>query len=60
MCSDGLTNMVDDVQLAGLMAVEEDLEVKADRLIDTGIANGGKDNLSVVLIDPGLDEEELW
>ena len=26
MCSDGLTNMVDDVQLAGLMAVEEDLD----------------------------------
>ena len=60
MCSDGLTNMVDDEQLTALMAFDEDLETKADHLIDEGIANGGKDNLSVVLIDPGLDEEELW
>ncbi len=60
MCSDGLTNMVDDDQLTALMACEESLERKVDHLIDEGIANGGKDNLSVVLIDPGLDEDELW
>lgn len=49
-CSDGLTDMVGDVQIAKILAVDEPLESRAKRLIDTANANGGRDNISVLLV----------
>lgn len=49
MCSDGLSDMVDDPGIAELLAAEGSLEAKAKQLIDKANANGGRDNISVLL-----------
>lgn len=50
MCSDGLTDMVNDEELADLLCAPGSLEEKAGRLIDTANAHGGRDNVSVLLV----------
>jgi PPM family protein phosphatase len=49
MCSDGLSDMVDDSGLARILQTEGSLEEKAIQLINEANANGGRDNISVVL-----------
>jgi protein phosphatase len=44
MCSDGLTNMIEDEQ--------RDIAEQAEALIKTANQNGGKDNITVVLVEP--------
>lgn len=51
MCSDGLTNMLSDDEIYEILMSEGTLEDKPQRLIDAANANGGKDNIAVVLID---------
>ena len=51
MCTDGLTNMVEDIVIKEvLLTVELSLEEKAKKLIELANENGGKDNISVILI----------
>ena len=52
MCSDGLTNMVDDANIARIVSGEGELKEKAERLVDSANKNGGSDNITVVLIEP--------
>jgi serine/threonine protein phosphatase PrpC len=49
MCSDGLSDMVDDDNIAQLLATDVPLEQKVVQLIDAANANGGRDNISVLL-----------
>lgn len=49
MCSDGLSDMVDDAGIAGILAGPASLEQKAKQLIDAANAGGGRDNISVLL-----------
>jgi protein phosphatase len=49
LCSDGLHDMVRDDQIAGLLASGETSATLSQRLIDTALAAGGKDNVTVVL-----------
>lgn len=59
LCSDGLSNMVEDRQIEQILLKTENrrnLTAAGRELIAAGKANGGKDNLSVVLVDPELDE----
>lgn len=49
MCSDGLSDMVDDDGIAAILAGPEELQQKADKLIAVANAGGGRDNVSVVL-----------
>ena len=51
MCSDGLTNMVEDEQLLQLIHEKGTLESKAKALVAAANRNGGTDNISVILID---------
>lgn len=50
LCSDGLTNMVDDRQIAKIIRSEESLEEAGKKLVDAANNAGGKDNISVVLV----------
>lgn len=50
MCSDGLSDMVTDDDIADIMRVDEDLETKAKALVDAANAGGGRDNISVLLV----------
>ena len=49
MCSDGLSDMVSDAQIAELLATEAPLDTLATCLVDAANANGGRDNISVLL-----------
>ena len=56
MCSDGLTNMVEDEEIRSIIMGQRDIAEKAERLIKTANKNGGKDNVTVVVIEPFSDE----
>lgn len=53
MCSDGLSEMVSHEDLTALAGASLPLDDKARRLIDAANANGGRDNISVVLVQAG-------
>ncbi len=55
MCSDGLTNMVEDHDIKTIMNGQRDLVEVAQELINEANRNGGKDNIAVVLIRPYAD-----
>jgi len=56
MCSDGLNNMVSDTALENCILGESDLADKVNTLIDTANENGGRDNISAILIEINLSE----
>ena len=56
MCSDGLSNMIDDEDIKRIINESTDLEAACNMLIETANANGGRDNISVILIDPDYEE----
>ena len=58
LCSDGLTNMIDDEIICEMVRTEKDIDALPRKLIDAANANGGKDNISVVVIRPS-DHEVL-
>lgn len=49
MCSDGLSDMLDDPAISSILVAEGSLEQKTVQLIDAANANGGRDNISVLL-----------
>ncbi len=55
ICSDGLSNMVDDSDMLDIMSHTPTTEI-VDALIDEAKKNGGLDNITAVVIDP-FDEE---
>ncbi len=50
MCSDGLSDMVDDEVIARIVAEGSGLSQMADDLVAAANNNGGKDNISVVIV----------
>jgi PPM family protein phosphatase len=50
MCSDGLSDMLDDASIAQLLQANDSLEQTARALIDAANDAGGKDNISVILV----------
>jgi protein phosphatase len=51
LCSDGLTNMVEDQEIYEILTSEETIESRANKLVERANANGGKDNVSVIIIE---------
>lgn len=51
LCSDGLTNMVEDEEILEIVKKSGSIEEAAGALVDTANKNGGKDNISVVLAE---------
>lgn len=51
LCSDGLTNMVEDHEIRKIVSTGNELGDKVHRLIDEANRNGGKDNISVILVE---------
>lgn len=59
MCSDGLTNMLEDKEIEAILLnpEKEELIQKGDALIKAANENGGKDNIAVVLVRLVEDDE---
>ena len=56
LCSDGLTNMVEDNEIQMIVDRQGDLVDGVQQLIACANNNGGKDNIAVILIEPFVDE----
>ena len=56
LCSDGLTNMVDDEVIHQILTEDGSIRDRAEKLVETANQNGGKDNISVIVIEPLADE----
>jgi len=54
MCSDGLSDMVDDKGIAKILGGDAPLEQKVAQLIDAANANGGRDNISVLVAQANI------
>jgi PPM family protein phosphatase len=60
LCSDGLTSMVDDGRI--LQLIEEragDVKAAAQALVDEANANGGEDNITVILFQIALLDDTI-
>ncbi|OON85498.1 serine/threonine protein phosphatase [Oribacterium sp. C9] len=58
LCSDGLTNMVDNESIRNIIRERSSVLEKVQALIDMANINGGKDNIGIVLVDPYREEVE--
>ena len=50
LCSDGLTNMVDDDTIPAIISGHGSLQYKVRTLVEAANENGGNDNIAVILI----------
>ena len=50
LCTDGLTNMLDDEEILSIIKEKTNLEAAGNELVRAANANGGKDNIGIVLI----------
>jgi len=50
MCSDGLTNMLEDETIERIIRENDDLETVAETLVKCANQNGGKDNIAINII----------
>ncbi|MDR0921707.1 MAG: Stp1/IreP family PP2C-type Ser/Thr phosphatase [Lactobacillales bacterium] len=56
--SDGLTNMVSDEKILEILELDISLEEKVKKLVDEANNNGGRDNITVLLIHFGEEDEQ--
>ncbi|HEX7717379.1 MAG TPA: protein phosphatase 2C domain-containing protein [Marmoricola sp.] len=50
ICSDGLTNEIDDGAIAALIALSPSAVEGATRLVDAALAAGGRDNITAIVV----------
>ncbi|MEQ9464597.1 MAG: protein phosphatase 2C domain-containing protein [Haliea sp.] len=50
LCSDGLSDVVDCDRLAAILSLDEPLEKRCHELVQAAVQNGGRDNVTVVLV----------
>ena len=59
MCTDGLSNMVEDDEIFHIVQGGRDIVESATSLIEAAKENGGTDNIGVVLVNPFEDEVNI-
>ena len=52
LCTDGLTNMVEDEEIKRIILGQRDIVEKTESLVEAANRNGGTDNITVLLIEP--------
>ncbi len=57
MCSDGLSDMANDAEIATVLESQMPMAQKADQLISLANEHGGRDNISVLLIQAGAADK---
>jgi protein phosphatase len=51
LCSDGMSDEVNDSEIANILNEYQDRDMALDKLLETALKNGGRDNVSIVLIE---------
>lgn len=52
ICTDGLTNMVDDSEIRDVVTEDAPIEKRVEKLVYEANRAGGKDNITVMIIEP--------
>lgn len=60
MCTDGLSNMIEDEDMFDIVKSARDIVEAVLMLIEKANSNGGRDNIGVVLAEPLADEVSIW
>jgi PPM family protein phosphatase len=60
LCSDGLTRMVTDPEIASTLLTSASAQEAADRLVDLANENGGVDNISVIVLHVDEKSEGMF
>jgi protein phosphatase len=64
LCSDGLTKELDEAEISEILRLDVNEQAKVERLVNAALANGGKDNITTILVSaadnapPRLTEED--
>ena len=58
LCSDGLSGMLTDLDILNIVSGKKNVEETAERLVEKANENGGRDNISVIVIDFTGEEVE--
>lgn len=56
MCTDGLSNMVEDDDIFRIVKSSRDIVEAVERLVNRANDNGGSDNIGVIIAEPAIDE----
>lgn len=59
MCTDGLSNMLEDSEMLRIVKSSRDLVEAVERLVERANENGGQDNIGVILAEPFAGEENV-
>jgi protein phosphatase len=51
LCTDGITGMIDDAAIEGILRETKDPRQAADKLVAAAVAAGGEDNATAVVVD---------
>jgi protein phosphatase len=60
LCSDGLTRMVTDPEIASTLLTSASAQESADRLVDLANENGGADNVTVIVLRVDEKSESVF
>ena len=60
MCTDGLSNMVEDEDMFDIVKGARDVVEAVQMLIEKANSNGGRDNIGVIVAEPLADEVSVW
>lgn len=52
LCSDGLWGMIDEAEIADIVATSASLQIACERLVVAANRAGGRDNITAILVDP--------
>jgi protein phosphatase len=56
LCSDGLSNMITDEEMALILSEHGSLKYKVEKLASQANEHGGYDNIAVIVADPQISE----
>ncbi|MBE6771092.1 MAG: serine/threonine-protein phosphatase [Ruminococcaceae bacterium] len=60
LCSDGLTDMVDDSEITAILSTGENAQTVASKLIRKALEKGGKDNVTVMTAFINVEETAIF
>ena len=60
ICSDGVTDMVSDKEIETILRAEDTPKGAVKVLVDRAMQNGGRDNITAIVLDIKKDKKFLW
>jgi protein phosphatase len=59
VCSDGLTGELTDDEIAAVLRAEPEAQLAAARLVELAVAAGGRDNVTVIVVDRAPSPDDI-